>query len=47
MRIGELAERTGVPARLLRYYEGMDTRIRCLARNRDAITAYINAVRRP
>jgi DNA-binding transcriptional MerR regulator len=120
MRIGELAELTGVPARLLRYYEEqdlleparepngyrdygdhlvdrviqirglleagvptriirqilpcldgdpaeihlteaspdliadlenhrdqMDARIRCLARNRDAITTYINAVRRP
>lgn len=120
MRIGELAERTGVPARLLRYYEEqdlleparepngyrdygdhlvdrviqirglldagvptriireilpcldgdpdeihvtqaspdliadleshrdqMDARIRCLARNRDAITAYINTVRHP
>jgi DNA-binding transcriptional MerR regulator len=119
MRIGELADRTGVPTRLLRYYEEqgllrparepngyrdygddlvdrvvqirglldagvptriirqilpcldgdpgeihvteaapeliedlerhrdqMDARIRCLARNRDAITAYIEAVRR-
>ena len=118
MRIGELAERTNVPARLLRYYEEqglltpdrrdngyrdyaeslvdrvaqirglldaglptkiikqvlpclddphtihvtdatpeliatleserdqMDARIRCLARNRDAISAYLDAVRR-
>ena len=118
MRIGKLAERTNVPARLLRYYEAqelitpdraangyrdyaealvdrvvqirglldaglptkiikeilpcldnpctihvtdatpelienlererdrMDSRIRCLARNRDAISAYLDAVRR-
>jgi DNA-binding transcriptional MerR regulator len=118
MRIGQLAERTGVPTRLLRYYEEqglltpdrsangyrdfaegtvdrvvqirglldagvptkiikqilpclddpctihvsdatpeliaaleqhreqMDARVRCLARNRDAITAYLDAVRR-